>query len=43
MSRPMRRPLIWYVREVVTLAAITGFCCAVVQLADRVQPGAFPQ
>lgn len=39
----MRRPVIWYVRELAALAVIAAFCWAVVQWADRLQPGAFPQ
>lgn len=37
------RPLSWWFREAGTLAVIAAFCWTVVQLADRIQPGAFPQ
>lgn len=36
------RSLDWYARQILSLAAISAFCWAVVQLADRLQPGAFP-
>lgn len=37
------RPWSWYLRELVTIAALVAFCALVVQLADRLQPGALPQ
>lgn len=39
----MNRPWSWYAREIASLAAISAFCWLVVQIADRLQPGAFPQ
>lgn len=37
------RPWSWYSANAASLAAIAGFCWAVVKLADVLQPGAFPQ
>lgn len=37
------RPMSWWAREALTLIALSAFCWAVVQVADRLQPGAFPQ
>lgn len=35
----MRSPA-WFAREALTLAALSSFCWLVVQIADRLQPGA---
>lgn len=37
----MRSPS-WYARELLTLADLSTFVWAVVQIADRLQPGALP-
>jgi hypothetical protein len=36
------RPIAWYIAEGLTLAAVAGACWLFVQIADRLQPGAFP-
>lgn len=39
----LRRSPAWYARELLTLAALSAFTWFVATVADRIQPGAFPQ